>query len=183
MCLKQCIDSLAILLPKLAYNTSNSHETYAHLRSALSESFDIKEVSGINYKGSYDLASKTITIKSDVSPILKIRTLLHEAVHALDFTISPVVDMPRNQHEIIAEAAAYVVALKLGLDTGSYSINYLRSWMTDEDTKDITVMSDRIQELSYRIILLLAESKDSAFYITEESEDQPHEYSTKQFTI
>jgi hypothetical protein len=101
----------------------------------------------------------------------------------LDFTISPVVDMPRNQHEIIAEAAAYVVALKLGLDTGSYSINYLRSWMTNEDTKDITVMSDRIQKLSYRIILLLAESKDSAFYITEESEDQPHEYSTKQFTI
>ncbi len=170
MCLKQSIDALAISLPSLVSKYSNVHKIYSHIQSAISESFVIKEISGISYKGSYNLESETITIKSDLDEVLKIRTLLHETAHALDFTMAPIVNIPRNQHELIAESSAYIVLQKMGFDTTIYSVNYLKSWMTDN--KELTAILQRIHEISYRMIMLLAEADASAFSITEESEEK-----------
>ncbi len=173
MCLKQRIDALALSLPVLASKYRNVHEIYSHIQSAISESFVIKELSGIPYKGSYNLESETITIKSELDEMLKMRTLLHETAHALDFTTAPTVNMPRNQHELIAESSAYIVLLKLGFDTAIYSVGYLKSWMTDKE--ELTAIINRIYEISYRIIMLLAKADASDFSITEESEEKRHE--------
>ena len=69
----------------------------------------------------------------------------------------------------MAESVAYVVSMRLGLDTTSYTMSYLQSWLkTKEELKTI---ADTVQKVSYRIINMLAESEDSAFINLKESED------------
>ena len=118
---------------------------------------------------SYNLESRIISIRSDLEYLQRIKTLLHETAHAYDFEMNPEEDIPRNRRELVAESVAYVVSMRLGLDTTSYTMSYLQSWLkTKEELKTI---ADTVQKVSYRIINMLAESEDSAFSNLMESED------------
>lgn len=161
---------LPILVKGLSGNGETEHEIYNGLLSVLSGIYVIKEEKGIVSKGSYNLETKIITVRADMDYLQKIKTLLHETAHAIDFETDPDNEMPRNQHELIAESVAYVVSLRLGLDTSKYSVCYIKSWLKDKE--ELRIIADRVQKISYRIIKLLAESKDSAFSITEESEEK-----------
>jgi hypothetical protein len=70
---------------------------------------------------------REIVLKAGMSPAQSIKTLLHELAHCRlkhpgDTSLS------RNAKEIQAETAAFTAAHALGLDTGSYSFDYLASW-------------------------------------------------------
>lgn len=57
----------------------------------------------------------------------RIKTLLHETAYAYDFAMNPNDDIPRNRRELIAESVAFVISMRLGLDTSSYSMGYIQS--------------------------------------------------------
>ena len=68
-----------------------------------------------------------------------------------------------------AESVAFVVSTRLGLDVSAYSMSYIQSWLKDK--QELKIIADTVQKVSCRIINLLAESKDSAFFNLKESED------------
>lgn len=162
-------EMLPVLVKGLSGNSDTEKEIYERIYSVLSKEFTIQEVSGTASKGSFNLESKIISVRSDLEYLQRIKTLLHETGHAYDFEMNPDEDVPRNRRELIAESVAFVVSMRLGLDTSSYSMSYIQSWLKDKD--ELKIIADSVQKVSCRIIKMLAESNDSAFNDLKESED------------
>ena len=159
---------IPVLVKGLAGNSEAEREIYEKLVAFISTEHEIKEVTGTASKGSYNLDTGIISIRGDLEYLQRIKTLLHEYAHALDFDMHPEEDVPRNRRELIAESVAFVVALRLGLDVSSYSISYIKSWLKDND--ELKIIADSVQKISMKIINNLAESEDSAFsYLKEEN--------------
>ncbi len=159
---------IPVLVKGLAGNSEQEKEIYDRLLAVISREYTVKEVKGTASKGSYNLETKVISVRSDLEYLQKIKTLLHETAHAVDFSLHPEPDIGRNRRELIAESVAYVVSLRLGLDTSSYSMSYIQSWLRDKE--ELKIIADTVQKVSYIIINKLAESSDSAFSDLKEDE-------------
>ena len=165
---------LPVLVKGLAGNSEQEQEIYEKLKAFISTEHPVQEVTGTASKGSYNLATGVISVRSDVEYLQKIKTILHEFAHAIDFAMHPEEDISRNRRELIAESVAYVVSMRLGLDTSRYSVSYIKSWLKDKD--ELKIVADTVQKVAAKIINSLAESLDSAFSdLREESEDKENE--------
>lgn len=165
---------LPVLVKGLAGNSEQEQEIYEKLKAFISTEHPVQEVTGTASKGSYNLATGVISVRSDVEYLQKIKTVLHEFAHAIDFAMHPEEDISRNRRELIAESVAYVVSMRLGLDTSRYSISYIKSWLKDKE--ELKIVADTVQKVAAKIINSLAESSDSAFSdLREESEDKENE--------
>lgn len=162
-------EMLPVLVKGLSGNGDAEKEIYDRLYAVLSNEFTIQDVSGTASKGSFNLVTKVISIRSDLEYLQRIKTLLHETAHAYDFELNPEEDIPRNRRELIAESVAFCVSMRLGLDTSSYSMSYIQSWLKNKN--ELKSIADTVQKVSYKIINMLAESEDSAFINLKESED------------
>ena len=161
---------LPILVTGLAGNSVQEKEIYERLFGVISKEHCVQEVSGTASKGSFNLETKVISIREDLEYLQKIKTLLHEYAHLLDFQMHPEDDISRNRRELIAESVAFIVSLRLGLDTSRYSMSYIKSWLKDKE--ELKIIADSVQKIAYTIITELAESSDSAFsMLKEESEE------------
>ena len=161
---------LPVLVTGLAGNSEQEKEIYERLFGVISKGNCVQEVSGTASKGSFNLETKVISIRDDLEYLQKIKTLLHEYAHLLDFQMHPEDDISRNRRELIAESVAFIVSLRLGLDTSRYSMSYIKSWLKDKE--ELKIIADSVQKIAYTIITELAESSDSAFsMLKEESEE------------
>ena len=161
---------LPVLVTGLAGNSEQEKEIYERLLNVISKEHCVQEVSGTASKGSFNLETKVISIRDDLEYLQKIKTLLHEYAHLLDFQMHPEDDISRNRRELIAESVAFIVSLRLGLDTSRYSMSYIKSWLKDKE--ELKIIADSVQKIAYTIITELAESSDSAFsMLKEESEE------------
>ena len=161
---------LPVLVKGLSGNGESEQQIYERLLSVISKEFTVKEITGTASKGSYNLETKVISVRSDMDYLQRIKTLLHEASHAYDFLMNPDDIIPRNRRELVAESVAFVLATRLNLDVSSYSISYIQSWLKDKE--ELKIIADTVQKVSCKIINLLVESKDSTFSILDESEEQ-----------
>ena len=152
---------LPVLVTGLAGNSEQEKAIYEALYGYISNKYCVQEVSSMSAKGSYNIETQVITVKSDLEYRQKIKSLLHEFSHAIDFTMHPDSNIPRNKRELVAESCAFVVCLRLGIDTSDYSFGYLKSWL--KDPKEIGEIADCVQKISCKIIMELAESSDFAF--------------------
>lgn len=152
---------LPVLVKGLTGNSEPQQKLYGRILEVISKEYQVTEVMGIAAKGSYNRETGKICVRGDLDYLQKIKTLLHEYAHAIDFKLHPESDVKHNQRELIAESVAYVVSENLGLDTGSYSISYINTWMGDKD--GLKSIADTVQKISAQIINNLAESSDSAF--------------------
>lgn len=159
---------LPVLVKGLAGNSEGEKEIYERLVAFISTEHEIKEIKGTASKGSYNLNTGVISVRKDLDYLQRIKTLLHEYAHALDFKMHPEPDVSRNRRELIAESVAFIVAMRLGLDTSSYSISYIKSWL--KDAEELKIIADTVQKVSACIINSLAESSDSAFAHLKEEE-------------
>ena len=161
---------LPVLVTGLAGNGEQEKVIYERLLGVISKEHCVQEVSGTASKGSFNLETKVISIRDDLEYLQKIKTLLHEYAHLLDFQMHPEDDISRNRRELIAESVAFIVSLRLGLDTSRYSMSYIKSWLKDKE--ELKIIADSVQKIAYTIITELAESSDSAFsMLKEESEE------------
>ena len=161
---------LPVLVTGLAGNSEQEKVIYERLLGVISKEHCVQEVSGTASKGSFNLETKVISIREDLEYLQKIKTLLHEYAHLLDFKMHPEDDISRNRRELIAESVAFIVSLRLGLDTSRYSMSYIKSWLKDKE--ELKIIADSVQKIAYTIITELAESSDSAFsMLKEESEE------------
>lgn len=161
---------LPVLVKGLAGNSEEEKEIYEKLLAFISTEHIIKEVTGTASKGSYNLETGVICVRTDLEYLQKIKTILHEYAHAIDFKMHPEPDVSRNRRELIAESVAFVVSMRLGLDTSSYSMGYIKSWL--KDTEELKIIADTVQKVSARIINNLAESSDSAFSDLKEEQEE-----------
>lgn len=165
---------LPVLVKGLAGNSEQEKEIYEKLKAFISKEHPVQEVTGTASKGSYNLETGVICVRSDVEYLQKIKTILHEFAHSIDFAMHPEEDISRNRRELIAESVAFVVSMRLGLDTSRYSMSYIKSWLKDRD--ELKIVADTVQKVAAKIINNLAESSDSAFAdLREESEDKENE--------
>lgn len=165
---------LPVLVKGLAGNSEQEKEIYEKLKAFISTEHPVQEVTGTASKGSYNLETGVISVRADVEYLQKIKTIIHEFAHAIDFAMHPEEDVSRNRRELIAESVAYVVSMRLGLDTSRYSVSYIKSWLKDKD--ELKIVADTVQKVAAKIINSLAESSDSAFAdLREESEDKGNE--------
>ena len=161
---------LPVLVTGLAGNSEQEKVIYERLLGVISKEHCVQEVSGTASKGSFNLETKVISIREDLKYLQKIKTLLHEYAHLLDFQMHPEDDISRNRRELIAESVAFIVSLRLGIDTSRYSMSYIKSWLKDKE--ELKIIADSVQKIAYTIITELAESSDSAFsMLKEESEE------------
>lgn len=161
---------LPVLVKGLAGNSDAEKEIYDRLLAFISTEHTVKEVIGTVSKGSYNLDTGVICVRSDLEYLQKIKTLLHEYAHAIDFKMHPEPDVSRNRRELIAESVAFVVSMRLGLDTSSYSMGYIKSWL--KDTDELKIIADTVQKVSAKIINNLAESSDAAFSNLKEEQEE-----------
>ncbi len=103
-------------------NKNQEKELYEKLKEIISKEHEIKEIKGITVRGAYYLETGVICIREEEEYLQKIKTLLHEYAHALDFSIYPELEISRNRRELVAESVAFVVSLRLGLDTSTSTI-------------------------------------------------------------
>lgn len=141
---------LPVLVTGLSGNGEQEKQIYETLVTIISRKHIVNEVERTSSKGSYNLESSVISVRSDLKYFQKIKTLLHEYAHAIDFKMNPESDIRRNIRELVAESTAFIVAERLGLDTSRYSVSYIKSWMKDK--KELKDIADTVQKIAYQII-------------------------------
>lgn len=140
---------LPVLVTGLSGNGEQEKHIYESLVVQVSKKHTVKEVERTSPKGSYNLESGVISVRSDLEYYQKIKTLLHEYAHAIDFTMHPDSSIKRNIRELIAESTAFVVAERLGIDTSRYSVSYIKSWINEK--KEIKDIADTVQKYHIRL--------------------------------
>jgi len=81
--------------------------------------------------GSYLINEKKIRLNSERSALQKVKTLFHELAHHYHLNETQEKERTRKQKEFVAESTAYLLCAMHGIDTGEYSIPYLRGWIDD----------------------------------------------------
>ena len=104
--------------------------------------------------GYYSHDTNDITIKKGMSELQTIKTLIHEIAHAILHNRKDGLDIEadRSTKEVQAESVAYVVSRQLGLDTSSYSFEYIAGWAKDKTLKQLSGSMDVIRKASDTII-------------------------------
>lgn len=109
-----------------------------------------------NIKGYFNPKDNLIIIKTGLSQMQSIKTLLHEITHALLHCKEPLFDdkrkLDRNTKELEAESIAYVVCQYFNIDTSDYSFPYLASWSTSKNLKELSSSLTIIQKTSDYLI-------------------------------
>lgn len=159
-------ECLPVLVKGLSGDDEHIQEMYRHLKAFVSQKHKVIEVAGAAVKGSYNLETGDIMVRSDVAYFQKMKTILHEYAHAVDFRMHPEENISRNKRELIAESAAFVVCERLGFDTSSYSMGYIKTWLKDKG--ELKEVAGSVQKVAAEIIDGLAESGDSVFHYLKE---------------
>lgn len=98
--------------------------------------------------------AKTVTVKSDMSPLQRTKTLVHELAHvALHCNADEAFDYSkcRGQAEVEAESVAYVVCAALGLPTDDYSFAYVGGW-SGGDMELVRKSGERVARIAKSIL-------------------------------
>lgn len=149
---------LPVLVKGLAGNSDRERVIYEKLRDIISQEHLVLEVTGMASKGAYNLETGFISINVDYDYLQRIKTLLHEYAHAVDYAMNPEKDIKKNVRELVAESVAFVVMQYLGFDTSSYSIGYIKSWL--KDAEELKTVAVTVQKIACRIIDKLLEAMD-----------------------
>lgn len=138
--------------------------------------------------GYYHLTEKRIAIDNGMSEMQTIKTLIHEIAHAKlhaidpDEKVSPEVKKDRHTKEVEAEAVAYTVCQRYGLETSDYSFGYIAGWSSDKETKELkgsletirSTAADMIESIDEKL-KLLAQEKAKATEVAVEAEAEKTE--------
>ena len=106
-------------------------------------------------KGYYSDADRKIVIKSDMSQLQTIKTMIHEIshekLHAKEHLDN---DHPvdRRTKEVEAESIAYTICQHYGLDSSDYSFSYVAGWSSGKDTKELKASLERIRSAADEMI-------------------------------
>ncbi|SDW45939.1 protein of unknown function [Lachnospiraceae bacterium KHCPX20] len=102
--------------------------------------------------GYYSFSKQKIAIKEGMSDLQTIKTVFHELAHSLLHSSEEGKKKDRQTKEVEAESVSYVVANCLGLDTSDYSFEYIGSWTTGREVKELQDSMATIQKTAQMIL-------------------------------
>jgi len=146
-------------LPKLTNELTGSVSGYSELKEALHKASPYTiafEEMGEDIKGYCNFEEKRIAIKGGMSEAQTIKTMLHEITHADLHAPASLIDAPgrkdKQTREVEAEAAAYAVCARYGLDTSEYSFPYIAAWSSEKKIPELLSSLENIQAQSADLI-------------------------------
>ena len=143
-------------LKEIAKELKGEYKNYNILFESIKKcsNFEINFESNIKANGFCKPNESKIVIKEELSEIHKIKTLIHEIAHEKLHSKkeNKTEKKPtRNQQEVEAESVAYVVSNYFGIDTSTYSFDYISSWQK-KDIAEVKSSLQIIQETSNSLI-------------------------------
>ncbi|NLA43584.1 ImmA/IrrE family metallo-endopeptidase [Candidatus Saccharibacteria bacterium] len=140
-----------VLNPYEVHLLNGSVERFDAMRNALIKESgcnvyfeDFKNQSG---RGYFDSGTMEIHVSNALSQADTIRTLAHEVCHAklhADTKEMKERGATRGIKEVEAEATAFVVCERLGIDTSSISFGYIAGWAKGKDVPELKESLERI---------------------------------------
>ncbi|WRS29194.1 ArdC-like ssDNA-binding domain-containing protein [Actinomycetaceae bacterium MB13-C1-2] len=116
---------------------------------------DESEIHGAN--GVTDYASKTVTVRSNMSDAAQVKTLAHELGHVLMHgPDNPDTMQHRGISEVEAESVVLMIGAVHGMDTSIYTVPYVSGWASSvEDTSPAEVVKatgERVRKIATGIL-------------------------------
>lgn len=131
---------------------------YRKLFNALTEMCPVpiyKEDIQNGAKGYYSDAERKIVIKSDMSQLQTIKTMIHEMAHEKLHAkehLDPNHPVDRRTKEVEAESIAYTLCQHYSLDSSDYSFSYIAGYSSDKDIKELKASLERIRSAADEMI-------------------------------
>ena len=114
-------------------------------------------------KGYYNDAERKIVVKSGMSQLQTIKTVIHEMSHEhlhAKVNIDPEYPLDRRTKEVEAESVAFCVSNAYGLDTSDYSMSYIAGWSSGKETKELKASLERIRTATDEMITAIDKALD-----------------------
>jgi len=104
--------------------------------------------------GYFDMKTKTIALRVGMSSLQTFKTLIHEIAHSIMHGEK----YPNRKAEVEAESVAFVVCSSLGLDTSSYSFEYVATWSSGKELNELKGSLSIIEKTSKVLLKCIHDS-------------------------
>ncbi len=123
--------------------------------------------------GYYDRTTDSIVINSELANDQKAKTLIHELAHATLHNEEAMKDTVKSkeQKEIEAESTAFVISNYFGIDTSSYSFDYIAAYSNNKEPKELKDILSNIQKTAHSLIEQIEDTL-STIKVQEQNKEQ-----------
>lgn len=142
-------------LPEICQELQGNSSNSSNVIKAIKDISDIPVIEKpieSGSKGYYSRTENIIAVKEGMGMDQTAKTLIHEYVHSQLHSTDDSKLLDRATKEVQAESVAFIVANRFGIDTSEYSFQYLASWSSGKDLKELKSSFDIIQKTSNTII-------------------------------
>ena len=111
-------------------------------------------------KGYYNVEENRIAVQEGMSEAQTIKTLLHEASHAMLHSHEArknYGEKTKEQMECEAESTAFVVCSHYGVDTSDYTFPYVAGWSSGKEVPELKASLDTIRRAASELITKIDE--------------------------
>lgn len=147
---------------ELTGDVKNYHKLFNALKDICPVPICSEDIQG-GANGYYDDAAKRIAIRSGMSQVQSIKTMIHEISHQrlhskenMDEEKPP----DRSTKEVEAESIAYTICSHFGLDTADYTFGYVAGWSSGKDTKELKNSLEQIRKTADEMITAIDRSME-----------------------
>ena len=152
-------------VPSICKTLDGSVENYEEIFDKLIKISPVRVVFeniGGGANGYYNFVEQKIAVKSGMSELQTIKTIVHEIAHAKlhNKDDGEQKDADSRKKEVQAESVAYTVLSFLGLDASDYSFGYVAGWSKGKDCKELSDSMEAIRKTAGSIIDELLTKKD-----------------------
>lgn len=145
-------EAVPTMCDELTGEVSGYDELMAKLKALSPVPVDFEDITNGSH-GYYNIEGKFIRVKSGMSEVQTVKTLVHEISHAImhEKEAGEEKDADRGTKEVQAESVAYTVCAMLGLDTADYSFEYVAGWSAGREVKELVQSMEVIRKTAAEI--------------------------------
>lgn len=166
-------------LPEIAPPLKGDREDFSKVLKAVESitdySVSFEDIPEPDTFGYCQYSTKKIFLRNGISQAQAMKTLFHELAHSRLHNLS----MDKAQKEIEAESISFVVSEHLGLDTSSYSFDYLASWSKGMETEQLCELLEGIQSHAHEMIQQLEQALQQQKLVSQEISPEQSEQPNK----
>ena len=115
----------------------------------------IEPIAQSGAKGYFSDREQRIVLRSGMSEVQTVKTLMHEIAHAVLHNAERLQETgkkTRGQKEVEAESVAYVVCRHFGIDVSDYSFGYVAGWSRSKELRELHEALNTIRKTAAEII-------------------------------
>jgi hypothetical protein len=144
------------VMPELLHGESPQHVWHALAEQVSAAGFTLNDGDCSPANGRTDWLARTVTVRPDLEPAQRTKTLAHELAHVRlhDPTRDPEHRVSRPRMEVEAESVAYLVCAHTAIDAAQYTIPYVAHW-ANGDVELVQATAERVIDIARTITTTL----------------------------